>query len=79
MEEKSPCETTECRVEMLDTMFDTVKGFQLLLEQIQPDPQNFNYNSVKIRKKYAFKTLIATMLSVRSRDETTIKVVENLW
>ncbi len=79
MEEKSPCETTECRVEMLDIMFDTVKGFSLLLEQIQPDPQNFDYDSAKIRKNYAFKTLIATMLSVRSRDETTIKVVENLW
>ncbi|MHA1521810.1 MAG: endonuclease III domain-containing protein [Promethearchaeota archaeon] len=79
MKEKNPCETTECRVEMLDTMFKTVKGYSLLLEAIQPDPQNFDYNSAKIRKKYAFKTLIATMLSVRSRDETTIKVIENLW
>ena len=79
MEGKSPCETKECRMEMLDIMFDTVKGFSLLLEQIQPDPQNYDYNSAKIRKKFAFKTLIATMLSVRSRDETTIKVIENLW
>lgn len=74
-----PCSTQSCRSEVLQRMFNTVQGFPLLLEQIQPDPENQNYNSAQKRKKYAFKTLVATMLSVRSQDETTIKVIEKLW
>ncbi len=74
-----PCKTQECRSNVLDIMYTTVKGFPLLLEQIQPDPENQNYNSASIRKDYAFKTLIATILSVRTQDETTIKVIEKLW
>ncbi|MCF2141937.1 MAG: endonuclease III [Candidatus Lokiarchaeota archaeon] len=73
------CKDEKCRVEMLHKMFDTIKGYSLLLEQLQPDPKNYQFNSSEIRKPYAFKTLVATILSVRSRDETTIKVIENLW
>ena len=78
-ESVTPCETKKCRSQMLETMYNEVKGFPLLLEQIQPDPDNQNYDSADIRKEYAFKTLIATMLSVRTQDETTLKVIEKLW
>lgn len=64
---------------MLHTMFESIKGYPLLLEQLQPDPDNFSHDSSQIRKPFAFKTLIATILSVRTRDETTIKVIERLW
>ena len=67
------------RVNMLHEMFDQIKGTTVLLEELQPDPKNYDFNSADIRKEHAFKTLIATMLSVRSKDETTLKVIENLW
>ena len=75
----SPCKTESCRVQMLQEMFGAIKGTPLLLEQIQPDPDNQNYDSAEIREEFAFKTLIATILSVRTRDETTLQVMEKLW
>lgn len=78
-EKANKCITTDCFITMLDTMFEAVKGYSLLLEEIQPDPDNYSYNSPELRKPFAFKTLIATILSVRSRDETTIQVIEDLW
>ncbi len=74
-----PVQDKKTRVSMLREMFEQVKGTDVLLEELQPDPKNYNFDSADIRKKHAFKTLIATMLSVRSKDETTLKVVNNLW
>ncbi|RLI63997.1 MAG: hypothetical protein DRO88_08445, partial [Promethearchaeia archaeon] len=75
----NPCISESCRIQLLHTMFNTIKGYSLLLEQLQPDPDNFLTDSSSLRKPFAFKTLIATILSVRTRDETIIKVIENLW
>ncbi|MHA1584764.1 MAG: endonuclease III domain-containing protein, partial [Promethearchaeota archaeon] len=74
-----PCKSKDCRIKMLHRMFEAVKGTSLLLEEIQPDPENQKYDSAEIRQPHAFKTLIATILSVRTKDETTFKVTENLW
>ncbi len=75
----SPCKDEICRVQMINDMFKEIKGTALLLEEIQPDPNNYDYDTPELRKQKAFKTLIATMLSVRSQDETTLKVIEKLW
>ncbi len=75
----TPCPDEACRIKMLHEMFEKIKGTDLLLEEIQPDPKNYAYDSAPLRKSHAYKTLIATMLSVRSQDETTFKVVQNLW
>jgi len=66
---------------MLTEMYGAIKGTELLLEVIQPNSLteiHFGKYDPK-RKKNAFKTLIATILSARSKDETTIKVVDGLW
>ena len=62
-------------------MYTYIKGTGLLLEVIQPNSlTEIHYGKYyPKRKKYAFKTLIATILSARSKDETIIKVVEGLW
>jgi endonuclease-3 len=49
------------------------------LEQIQPDKASIPPKNSSERKANAFKTLIATILSVRTKDETTFKVTEKLW
>jgi len=66
---------------MLNEMYESIKGTGLLLEVIQPNTiTEIHYGKYDPeRKKYAFKTLIATILSARSKDETIIKVVEGLW
>jgi len=66
---------------MLNEMYASIKGTGLLLEVIQPNSlTEIHYGRYDPeRKKYAFKTLIATILSARSKDETIIKVVEGLW
>ena len=73
------CATTECRVKMLREMYEAVKGTVLLLESLQPNPDDFPTSPSSKRLEGAFKTLIATILSVRSKDETTIRVVDELW
>ena len=65
------CISEACRVEMLQHMHTAIQGTSLLLEEIQ--------NDLPMSSEGAFKTLIGTMLSVRSRDETTSKVLEKLW
>ena len=82
MEKEKGCSTTECRVQMIKDMYQAIEGTQLLLEQIQPDPSGAIQERFKAdpdRQQTAFKTLIATILSVRTKDETTFKVVEGLW
>ena len=66
---------------MLSEMYATIKGTGLLLEVIQPNSLNeIHYEKYDPeRRKFAFKTLIATILSARSKDETIIKVIEGLW
>jgi len=77
----SVCDDQPCRVKMLDEMYSFIKGTGLLLEVIQPNSLSEIYFGQydPERKKYAFKTLIATILSARSKDETIIKVIEKLW
>nr|QEE15507.1 G/T mismatches repair enzyme [Candidatus Prometheoarchaeum syntrophicum] len=62
-------------------MYTVIKGTELLLEVIQPNSlSEIHFGEYDPeRKKNAFKTLIATILSARSKDETTIKVVDGLW
>jgi endonuclease-3 len=74
-----PCMDELCRVQMLHQMKKAIDGTGLLLEMIQPEQDIHNKPVTESRKKNAFKTLVATVLSVRSKDETTFKVVENLW
>ncbi len=74
-----PCMDEPCRVQMLHQMKKAIDGTGLLLEMIQPEQDIHNKPVTESRKKNAFKTLVATVLSVRSKDETTFKVVENLW
>jgi endonuclease-3 len=79
---KEGCNTAECRTQMIKDMFQAIEGTQLLLEQIQPDPSvaiQERFKTDPDRRQTAFKTLIATILSVRTKDETTFKVVEKLW
>ncbi len=64
---------------MLLTMNQAIKGTALLLEEIQPNSEANTKKKKKDRQKFAFKTLIATILSVRTKDETTLEVVRNLW
>ena len=66
---------------MLKEMYISIKGTELLLEVIQPNSlSEIHFGKYDPeRKKSAFKTLIATILSARSKDETTIKVVDGLW
>ena len=66
---------------MLNEMYASIKGTGLLLEVIQPNSlSELHFGKYDPeRKKFAFKTLIATILSARSKDETIIKVVEKLW
>ena len=74
-----PCEDAPCRVLMLEEMYAAIEGTSLLLEAIQPEFDiNFTEPSPE-RIETAFQTLIATLLSVRTRDETTLKVIELLW
>ncbi|MHA1562486.1 MAG: hypothetical protein ACTSPA_10215, partial [Promethearchaeota archaeon] len=72
----SVCEDHTCRVKMLNEMYASIKGTGLLLEVIQPNSlTEIHYGKFDPeRKKFAFKTLIATILSARSKDETIIKV-----
>ncbi len=77
----SVCVDQPCRIKMLNEMYASIKGTGLLLEVIQPNSLSeihFGQYDPE-RKKYAFKTLIATILSARSKDETIIKVIEKLW
>ncbi len=77
----SVCVDQPCRVKILNEMYASIKSTGLLLEVIQPNSLSeihFGQYDPE-RKKYAFKTLIATILSARSKDETIIKVVEDLW
>ena len=77
----SACDDQPCRVKMLTEMYKAIKGTELLLEVIQPNSlAEIHFGKYDPnRKKNAFKTLIATILSARSKDETTIKVVDGLW
>jgi endonuclease III len=75
----NPCKTVECRVKMLNDMYEAIKGTELLLEQIQPEMDEYLFKPNNAREHAAFKTLIATILSVRTKDETTLKVMEKLW
>ena len=73
------CETLECRVQMIKDMYHAIEGTELLLESIQPKGDGKDPKSLQARKANAFKTLIATVLSVRSKDETTMRITEELW
>ncbi|MHA1719689.1 MAG: endonuclease III domain-containing protein [Promethearchaeota archaeon] len=77
----SVCDDQPCRVKMLNEMYNCIQGTGLLLEIIQSNSlSEIHYGKYDPeRKKYAFKTLIATILSARSKDETIIKVIEALW
>ncbi len=77
----SVCDDQPCRVKMLNEMYASIKGTGLLLEVIQPNSlSEIHFGKYDPeRKKFAFKTLIATILSARSKDETIIKVIEKLW
>jgi endonuclease-3 len=75
----TPCQDEDCRVQMLHEMYNVIKGTDLLLEMIQPEIDVHRKEPSIARRQMAFKTLIATVLSVRSKDETTFKVTENLW
>lgn len=82
MGKEKGCSTVDCRVQMIKDMYQAIEGTQLLLEQIQPDPTTAiqgRFRTDPERQQTAFKTLIATILSVRTKDETTLKVVEGLW
>jgi endonuclease-3 len=74
-----PCTDELCRVKILHRMYDAIKDTDLLLEMIQPETDVHHRPMSNARRENAFKTLIATVLSVRSRDETTFRIVENLW
>lgn len=73
------CTTEQCRIEMLLKMYNTIEGTELLLDQIRIDAETQKITQTLDPTESPFKTLIATVLSARSRDETTIKVVNNLW
>lgn len=73
------CDTLECRVQMIKDMHKAIEGTQLLLESLQPNGNSSDPKVIEARKAHAFKTLIATVLSVRSKDETTMRIIEDLW
>jgi len=82
MSEKKNSEVNLSPIEMLNRMYQEIKGTNLLLEVIQPDANEnipIEDRNHKKRHKMAFKTLIATILSVRTKDETTLQVIEDLW
>ena len=74
-----PCKDVPCRVALLHKIYDHVKGFPLLLEQIQSEGDILTKPVTPERRANAFKTLVATILSIRCRDETAFKVLEDLW
>ncbi len=55
------------------------QGVELLYETIQGEAVDLRSPPSEARRKNAFKTLLTTVLSVQARDETTQKVLKNLW
>jgi endonuclease-3 len=72
------CKTPDCINSMLKDMYKSIEGTELLLEKISSEFKS-NNKSEQAESENAFKILIGTVLSVRTKDETTEKIIESLW
>ncbi len=67
------------KIQILNKMKEIGRNVEVLYEIIQPVPINYGKLPDPVIRQNAFKTLVAGIISVQSKDEISFRILNKLW